>query len=893
MSKLPIQLTSRESFVALLVISLALTLIAGNAYSTVCYVDANSTNPTPPFTNWATAAIHIQDAVDVSSTSDEIVVSNGVYQIGARVVLGSTANRVAITKAVTVRSLNGPQVTVIQGYQVPGNPAAEGAVRCAYLASGATLFGFTLTGGSASFSGALEAFRSGGGIWCESSSAIISNCIISGNYAFANGGGVYGGTINSCTLSGNSVGSKGGGAYGSIIHNSALVENSALDGGGAYLCTLVGCTVVNNQARGGLGQGGGASGSTITNSIVYFNSAEIGGNIFGSTASHCCSIPLAIGGTGSFTNAPQFLNGGWTLAIDSPCINAGNNAYTYTTTDLAGQMRIVEGTVDLGAYEFQGTRLSVTSSSGGTTIRTPDQPYYARGSTVKVTALPAHGYGFIHWTGDAQGSANPLSVLMDTNKRLTAVFSSTVLTLVTQGAGSVAKVPDKSYYSVGEAVALSASAGRWHDFSRWSDGSVDNPRTVTIGESNIYAAIFTPTMPLETVVVSGVSRLAPVGMPVVRVNGQFAVAASQSARGVADVDLSTTFSGGWVMYTLNGTDPAVSGSLYTGPFTVRRPCVLRTVAYTADFTGLIAGDPVSVVILPTLTGLARGGGSVSIDPPDGAYYTNQIAKVTALPAPGWTFLQWLGDATGDNAVAFLNMSRSKSVEAVFGTALSTTAVGNGSIVGAPNSPWIPYGTKVMLTAVAARGSYHAIWANAAAGHTNNPLTFTVTNANPTVTALFASLGQARSNVLTVIPNGRGNVSVTPPGNLHPINSEVVLQAIAEDGQVFIGWSGSESGSETPLVVTLNSNKIVSAQFTSRPLLRGEGSPEVLKQEGFRVTLEGQMGTVYQLLGTVDSGQNAWQQLGVATNLWGTLQFLDPSAITNTHHLYRARAVSPR
>lgn len=66
-------------------------------------------------------------------------------------------------------------------------------------------------------------------------------------------------------------------------------------------------------------------------------------------------------------------------------------------------------------------RLTTNALHGAVTV-TPAVPNYPPGSLVALTAVPTSGYVFLGWTGDAIGTTNPVSITMDRNKSVTAVF---------------------------------------------------------------------------------------------------------------------------------------------------------------------------------------------------------------------------------------------------------------------------------------------------------------------------------------------------------------------------------------------------------------------------------------------------------------------------------------
>ena len=405
-------------------------------FATDRFVDVNSPGPSAPYTNWAAAASAIQDAVDASAAGDVIWVTNGTYNAGGRAAPNSLLmSRVVVDKPVMVQSVNGPQFTTIQGQNTSGV-----FIRCIYLTNGAVLNGFTLKSGGAATNGDAIRDESGGGAFCESSSAVISNCVVTANKAVAwIGGGVFSGTLYGCTISGNSA-LEGGGTADSTVNNSILSGNSATWGGGAYCgsagsfndCTLVGnvaqdpggtrvgegggtyggnltnCTVINNNARVGGGgassanlvncliannsglQGGGTLGGTLLNCTVVGNSATsdgqagggLGGGILSSSAinsiivsngaafgsfnyyyssstdafSFCCTSPMPSYGVSNIDTDPMFVDfahGNYRLQPGSFCVNTGTNVLGPSDVDLDGAPRVVDGVVDMGAYELQ------------------------------------------------------------------------------------------------------------------------------------------------------------------------------------------------------------------------------------------------------------------------------------------------------------------------------------------------------------------------------------------------------------------------------------------------------------------------------------------------------------------------------------------------------------
>ena len=67
--------------------------------------------------------------------------------------------------------------------------------------------------------------------------------------------------------------------------------------------------------------------------------------------------------------------------------------------------------------------LNVSVNGSGTVSRSPNQATYPAGTVVTLTAAAGPNFGFVNWSGDLAGVANPTTIIMNANKSVVANFA--------------------------------------------------------------------------------------------------------------------------------------------------------------------------------------------------------------------------------------------------------------------------------------------------------------------------------------------------------------------------------------------------------------------------------------------------------------------------------------
>jgi uncharacterized repeat protein (TIGR02543 family) len=253
----------------------------------------------------------------------------------------------------------------------------------------------------------------------NSSSPTLTNCTFTGNSASYTGGGMYNNessypTLHNCILWKNLTnGSEGHGSPGSsheIVLEAAVAAEYPGDPNAkdAVYLTL------------NILQGWTQDGRAISEDPLFNNPDN------------------PIGPDGKWFTADDGLR----VKTGSPAIDAGYNAslsvdrgdvdddgdrYEIVPLDLAGFVRVQNGKVDFGAYEYGGSRIptfivSLTSNPSNAGSSTGDGAF-DEGNSATISATPNTGYLFTGWSGDATGTTNPLTITVDAAKTITANFA--------------------------------------------------------------------------------------------------------------------------------------------------------------------------------------------------------------------------------------------------------------------------------------------------------------------------------------------------------------------------------------------------------------------------------------------------------------------------------------
>ncbi len=287
----------------------------------------------------------------------------------------------------------------------------------------------------------------------------------------------------------------------------------------------------------------------------------------------------------------------------------------------------------------------------GSVVKSPEQVAYTHGTTVTLTATPSTGYHFTGWSGATTSTLNPLDLVMDSTKTLTANFALNEYALVVEAVhGSVTKSPDQTSYTHGTTVSLTATPATGYHFTGWSGATtstlnpfvvvMDSTKTLTAHFSiNEYALTVTSDPPHSGTVAKSPEQVA-------------------YAHGTT-VTLTATPSTG---YHFTGWNGATTSTL--------NPLDL-VMDSTKTLTTNFALNEYALVVEAV-------HGSVTKSPDQASYTHGAKVTLTATPAEGYYFTGWSGSTTSTLNPLVMTLDSTKTLAAnfEFSAPASVTAVGN-------------------------------------------------------------------------------------------------------------------------------------------------------------------------------------------------------------------------
>ncbi len=547
--------------------------------------------------------------------------------------------------------------------------------------------------------GGISTANPGGG---STGNLTVTGALFDSNSAL-NGGGLSSddsgamATLTDCTFTGNSAIQQGGGIFNNNsatvgLTNSTLAINSAATGGGIMndaTIMLTNCTIANNFALPGNDGGGIANiGGTVTanNTIVADNECE-GSPDFGGALDPSSSFNLIGDGTGltgisigtqgnQVGTAANPINpllgplqddGGplagalgsemfvQTLALlpGSPAIDAGGNALAVDAgnnpliTDERGVARIINGTVDIGAFESRSFTVALVSGYGqSATVNTAFlNPLVvtvtsAYGDPVQggVVTFAAPGSGPGATFPAAAGGATARATIDPAGQAAVAVMANTVaggygVTASARGASfpagfSLTNTPDVARTFMVSDFPSPTIAGAVHTVLVTARDQYGNTATGYAGIVHFTSTDQQAALPLDAMLTNGVGLFSIA----LKTAGTQSITASDAAF----VSLTGTQSGITVNPSVaTGFVIAAPGTVTAGtPFTFTVKAVDAYGNVATGYNGTVRfSSSDSKATFPTLATLTNGKGTFT-----GTFKTKgtQTLTVTDLALPGLT-----------------------------------------------------------------------------------------------------------------------------------------------------------------------------------------------------------------------------------------------------------------
>ena len=143
------------------------------------------------------------------------------------------------------------------------------------------------------------------------------------------------------------------------------------------------------------------------------------GTMYDSVLSLHADCPGTSGNTVNCDNDGCGVSGGGSLITRSVTVGA---TYFIRISGRAGSGGPYEFTITGPACQGSTFTLTTNVVGQGSITRNPAGPNYPPGTTVTLTAVPADGWRFDHWTDDLNGSTNPTTIVMNGHRTVGAVF---------------------------------------------------------------------------------------------------------------------------------------------------------------------------------------------------------------------------------------------------------------------------------------------------------------------------------------------------------------------------------------------------------------------------------------------------------------------------------------